>query len=173
MAAHPRVIRTVGSHREDVGAVSSSGPVLLATLGVPLDAGAIAVAIDAAVESGKPLVISNITQLEPLTLSVMMGYDALEELTPDVSRSVRRPAEIASAFGLAVELLRVRSPRPISALLELIRERRPSLVVFGPDPARIARRRARKAVAALRDGVGSSLVWLPDGLGWRGSSSVG
>lgn len=167
------MIRTAGSHRGELGAVSASGPILLATLGVPLDEDAIAVAIDAAVELGKPLVISNITQLEPLTLSVMMGYDALEEFTPDVSRSVRRPAEIASAFGLDVELLRVRSPRPISALLELIRERRPSLVVFGPDPAKIALRRARKAVAVLRDGVGSSLVWLSDGLGWRGSRSVG
>ena len=166
------MIRTVGSHRGNVGALSESGPVLLATLGVPLDADAIAVAIDAAVEAGKPLVVSNITQLEPLTLSVMMGYDALEELTPEVSRSVRRPAEIASAFGLDVELLRVRSPRPISALLELIRERRPSLVVFGPDPERITLRRARKAVAALRDGAGSSLVWLSDGIGGRGSSSV-
>ena len=166
------MIRTVGSHREGVGAVSASGPVLLVTLGVALDTRATAVAIDAAVESGKPLVISNITQLEPLTLSVMMGYDALEELTPDVSRSVRQPAEIAAAFGLDVELLRVRSPRPISALLELIRERRPSLVVFGPDPAKIALRRARRAVAALQDGVGSSLFWLSDGLGSRGSSAV-
>ena len=145
----------------------------LATLGVPLDAEAIAVAIDAAVESGAPLVVANITRLEPLTLSVMMGYDALEEFTPDVSRSVRRPAEMASAFGLDVELLRVRSPRPISALLELIRECRPSLIVFGPDPARMPCRHARRAVAALRDGFGSSLLWLSDGLGWRGSRRVG
>jgi hypothetical protein len=152
---------------------SSAGrPILLATFGAPFDEEAISVAVDAAVESGEALIVANITRLEPLPLSVMMGYDALDELTPDVTRSVRRPARLAAEFGLRVERLRVRTPRPVSALLELVRERQPGLVVFGPDRRRLSGRLYRKAIKALRAGVGY-LVWLPPEGDWRGRSSVG
>jgi hypothetical protein len=135
-------------------------PVLLATLGVPFGDEAVAVAVDAAVESGEALIVANITRLEPLTLSLIMGYDALEEFTPDVAESVRRPASLASDFGLRVERLRVRSPRPVRALLQLVGKRRPGLVVFGSDRRRLSRRVYRKAVAALGRDIGC-LVWLP------------
>jgi universal stress protein family protein len=153
--------------REVPSAVASAAgrPILLATFGAPFDEEAVAVAVDAAVESGEALIVANITRLEPLALSVMMGYDALEELTPDVSRSVKRPARLAAEFGLRVEQLRVRSPRPVSALLELVRERRPGLVVFGPDRRRLSRRLYRKAIDALRPGVGY-LVWFPPEVDW-------
>ena len=160
--------------RQVPGAVTAAAgrPILLATLGAPFDEEAVAVAVDAAVESGEELIVANITRLEPLGLSMIMGYDALEELTPEVSRSVRRPARLAAEFGLRVERLRVRSPRPVSALLELVRERQPGLVVFGPDRRRVSRRLYRKAVTALRAGVGY-LVWFPAEPDWRGRSSVG
>jgi hypothetical protein len=142
---------------------SASGrPILLATFGVPFDEGAVAVAVDAAVESGGSLIVANITRLEPLALSVMLGYDALEELTPEVSASVGRPVRLAAGFGLPVERLRIRTPRRVAALLELVRERAPGLVVFGPDRRRLARRPYRKASAALRSSAGC-LVWLPEG----------
>jgi nucleotide-binding universal stress UspA family protein len=140
-------------------------PILLATLGAPFDEGAVAVAVDAAVESGETLIVANITRLEPLGLSVIMGYDALEELTPDVSRSVRRPARLAAEFGLRVERLRVRSPRPVTALLELVGERQPGLVVFGPDRRRLSRRLYRKASVGLREGAGC-LLWFPSEVDW-------
>ena len=147
-------------------------PILLATMGAPFDEEAVAVAVDAAVESGEELIVANITRLEPLGLSMIMGYDALEEFTPEVSRSVRRPVRLAAEFGLRVERLRIRSPRPVSALLELVRERQPGLVVFGPDRRRLSRRLYRKATTALRAGIGY-LVWLPPEIDWRGGSSVG
>jgi nucleotide-binding universal stress UspA family protein len=146
-------------------ASAAGRPILLATFGAPFDEEAVGVAVDAAVESGEALIVANITRLEPLGLSMMMGYDALEELTPDVSRSVRRPARLAAEFGLRVERLRVRSPRPVSALLELVRERQPGLVVFGPDRRRLSRRLYRKAIDALRAGVGY-LMWFPPELDW-------
>jgi universal stress protein family protein len=154
-----RTRRDASSHAD----VDRSGarPVMLATLGVPFVEAALEVAVDGAVETGQPLIVVNVTRLEPLSLSLLMGYDALEEFTPEVSASTKRPAEIAAGFGLKVERLRVRSPRPVTALLELVRERGPGLLVFGPDPRRLSLRRFRKAASALRADAGC-LVWLPD-----------
>jgi hypothetical protein len=51
------------------------------------------------------------------------------------------------------------SPHPIDALLELVAEREPGLLVFGPGCSRLSRRRYRKAAEAVRDGA-PRLVWL-------------
>jgi nucleotide-binding universal stress UspA family protein len=147
-------------------------PVLLATLGVPFEEEAVATALDAAVETGLPLVLVNVTRIEPLSLSLLLGYDALEELSPDVSRSGRRVATLASELGIPVERLRVRSPRPVRALLEVIRERQPGLVVFGPDPGHLSRRRSQRALSALRESV-DCLVWASSDPDWRREKSVG
>jgi hypothetical protein len=133
--------------------------VLLATIGAPFDEAAATFAVDSAVESGSPLIVANVTQLEPLSLSVRLGYDALEEFTPEVSESVRRPAELARSLGLPVERLRIRSPRPVRALLELARERRAGLLVFGPDRRALKARAYDRAVRAVREGA-DCLVWV-------------
>jgi len=149
------------TRRRDVeeGTRASGRPVLLATLGTPFDGAAATFAVDSAVESGSPLIVANVTELQPLALSVMMGYDALEEFTPEVSESVRRPAELAHSLGVPVELLRIRSPRPVRALLDLARERRAGLLVFGPDRGALKSRTYDKAVRAIRDGA-DCLVWV-------------
>ena len=168
LAADPGVtmnLRTAPLRSDDAidGAGSSGGrPVLLVTLGVPLLPEASAFAVDSAVEAGQALIVANVSELEPLHMSVILGYDALEELTPEVSRSVRRPAEMARSLGLSVELLRIRTPRPVRAMLDLARERNPGLLVFGPDRTRIRRRRYERAVRALRE-HGRCLIWLPVG----------
>ena len=138
---------------------SSGRPVMLATLGVPLDPSASAFAVDSAVETGRELIVVNVTRLEPLRLSIVMGYDALPELTPEVSASLRRFAELARSLGVRVERLRIRSPRPIEALLEVVHERHPGLLVFGPDRSSLRSRRYGKAVQALRD-LSDCLVWV-------------
>ena len=138
---------------------SSGRPVVLATLGVPLDPKASAYAVDSAVETGRELVVVNVTKLEPLGLSMILGYDALPEFTPEVSESIQRSAELARSLGVRVERLRIRSPRPVSALLELVRERRPGLLVFGPEPSALRHRRYRRVVSALRE-LTDCLVWV-------------
>jgi hypothetical protein len=140
--------------------VSGGRPVALATLGVVFHEAAASFAVDSAVESGSPLIVVNVTPLEPLRMSVTLGYDALAEFTPEVTASVRRPVELAHSLGVAVEWLRVRTPRPIPALLDLVSERRVGLLVFGPDQAALSPRRYRRAVDAIRKGV-SCLLWLP------------
>jgi nucleotide-binding universal stress UspA family protein len=133
---------------------------MLATFGVPYDPTAATFAVDAAVESGQPLILINVVELPPLAMSVRMGYDQLEDV-PELAESLRAPAVLASSLGVHVERLRVRSPRPVVALLELVAERRPGLLVLGPDRRKLPRRVYRKAVRAVREQA-PCLVWLPD-----------
>lgn len=146
-----------------VDAGAGGRPILLATLGAPFAEEAVNFAVDSAVEASRPLIIANITTLEPLGLSMILGYDALPELTPEVSESLRRPAELARSLGVAVERLRIRSPRPVTALLQLAAERRPGVLVFGADRRKLRPRTYRRTVEALRDGA-RCLVWVAQGL---------
>jgi nucleotide-binding universal stress UspA family protein len=135
-------------------------PILLATLGVPFDPAASELAVDACVEAGQPLVVVNVVELPPLTMSVRMGYDQLPD-SPEDADALRAPAELAHSLGVRVERLRVRSPRPVAALVEVAAERAPGLLVFGPDRSRLSARRYRKAARAVRERA-PCLVWLPD-----------
>lgn len=146
------------SAREPVADRATRGrPVLLTTLGVPFDPDGLSFALDAAVESGRPLVIANVVRLEPLPMSVMLGFDRLEPT--ELSDALLEPARLARSLGVEVERLRVRSPRPVSALVELVAEVEPGVVVFGPDRALLSQRLYRKAAGKLREQA-SCLVWL-------------
>jgi hypothetical protein len=57
-----------------------------------------------------------------------------------------------------VERLLVRSPRPVTALLQLTAERRPGLLVLGSDPARLSRRFFRRVWRTVREDA-TCLVW--------------
>lgn len=133
---------------------------MLATLDVPFERQAWVVALDAAVESGQPLIVANVVELPPLPLSVIMGYDQLD-YTPELARALREPAELAHSLGIQVERLRVKSLHPIEALVQLVGERRPGLFVFGPDRTKLSRRVYRRAARALRQQL-DCLLWLPD-----------
>lgn len=154
MAASPRVAAPTAS----TTGRSSGRPVLLATLAVPFDPGATELAVDAAVESGHPLIVAVLAELVPLPLSVILGYDQVD--SPEEEAAFAAPASLANSLGVEVERLRVRSPRPIAALLQIVDEREPGLVVFGPDRSRLSRRKYRRAVSALRESA-RCLVWIP------------
>jgi hypothetical protein len=62
--------------------------------------------------------------------------------------------------GDQVERLRVKSLHPIEALIQLVGERRPWLLVFGPDRTKLSRRMYRRAARTLRRQI-DCLVWLP------------
>jgi hypothetical protein len=99
---------------------------------------------------------------------MILGYDALPEFTPEVSESIQRSADLARSLGVRVERLRIRSPRPMTALLELVHERRPGILVFGPKRSALRPRRYGTAVAALRE-LTDCLVWVaPPGAPARG-----
>ncbi|MDX6484681.1 MAG: hypothetical protein QOE95_2454 [Gaiellaceae bacterium] len=151
-----RTLRRSGSGT-DVSLVSSANrPVLLATLDVPFADEAIAFAVDSAVENGQPLIVVNAAEIPPTPWS-LLGYGYIER--EDLQDELRKPAELAQSLAVLVERLRVCSPHPIDALLELVAERRPGLFVFGPDSSRLKPRRYRRAAKRIRD-RSTCLVWL-------------
>jgi nucleotide-binding universal stress UspA family protein len=133
-------------------------PVMLATLDVPFDANAVVFAVDSAVELGQRLIVANFVEQEPLPLSVMMGYDDLP-YTPEMAASLAEPVRLALSLGVNVSRLRVKSFRPIRAIVEVVAEENAGLLVFGPDRSRIRRLRYRRAARAIRSGV-TALIWL-------------
>jgi nucleotide-binding universal stress UspA family protein len=143
--------------RTDVSLRSSANrPVLLATLDVPFADEAIAFAVDSAVETGQPLVIVNAAEIQPTPWS-LLGYGYIER--EDLQDELRKPAELAQSLAVRVERLRVCSPHPIDALLEIVAERNPGLLVFGPDWSRLNPRRYRRAAKKIREHA-TCLVWL-------------
>jgi nucleotide-binding universal stress UspA family protein len=142
--------------REDVSFVSAGArPVLLATLDVPFAEQAIAFAVDCAVESGAPLVVVNVVEIVP-TYAGLVGYGYTENEA--LQRELIKPAELAHSLAVRVERLRVCSPHPLDALLEVAAERRPGVLVFGPDRARLRRRKYERATRRLR-GRATCLLW--------------
>jgi nucleotide-binding universal stress UspA family protein len=131
---------------------------MLATLGVPYEPDAAGMAVDAAVEAGQPLVLVNVVEIMPLPGAVILKYGDVDD-SPEDAAALLAPAELAHSLGVQVERLRVRSPHPVDALLEVVAERRPGLLVFGPDRSRLRKRVYRKAVKAVRERA-ACLVWL-------------
>jgi nucleotide-binding universal stress UspA family protein len=143
----------------DIAFVSSRGrPVVLATLDVPFDEEAAAVAVDAAVECGQKLIVANVVEIPLGPLCLNMGYGPLDA-DDAVQASIKAPAELAHQLGVEVERLRIRSPHPVTALLEFVAERQPGLLVFGPDRTQLKPRLFRKVAKKIRARV-SCLVWL-------------
>lgn len=142
-------------------AVSPSPParsraVLLATFDVPVLDDATTFAVDAAVEAGHPLLVVNVVggRFYPAA-GMPVPYSIINE---EVEASLERPATLAASLGVKAERLRVLTPRPVDALIEVIGERSPAMVVLGADPARMPRRRYAKTLRALRDRT-PCLLW--------------
>lgn len=140
-----------------------SRPVVLATLSVRVDPSAERMALESALEAGVALIVANMITLPayPMTLILARQYATLPH--EEDLEAVRATAERAAGLGIKTELLRISSPRPIVALLELLRERAAGLLVFGPDLRRTSRIRFAIAARRLRR-ASPCLVWIaPDG----------
>ena len=142
----------------DLPVVSGSRPVMLVTFDVPFEPEAAELAVDAALESGQRLIVVNVAEIALGPISLAMKYEYVG--TQEVEDALRAPAELAHSLAVEVERLRLCSPRPVDALLELVAERAPGLLVVGPDRARLSRRRYAKAAKRIRERA-ACLVWLP------------
>jgi hypothetical protein len=91
---------------------------MLVTFDVPVRPDAAALAVDSAVESGQQLVLVNLVELTIRPMTASWGAEVV--VLEDVDESLRAPAELAASLAVAVERLRVVSPRPLAALLALV-----------------------------------------------------
>jgi nucleotide-binding universal stress UspA family protein len=142
--------------RSTVRKATGGRPVMLVTFDVPVDPHAAELAVDAAVEAGQPLVVVNVVDMPIRPMTASWGMEVV--VTDDVDDSLRAPAELARSLAVAVERIRLVSPRPLTALLELVAERLPGLLVVGPDRGRMGRWRLRRAERRIRRSA-PCLVW--------------
>jgi hypothetical protein len=140
-------------------AATEPRPVLLATLSVRVDPEAERMAIDSALETKARLIIANMLWLPPHPTTLMLAREHATLPHEEDLDAVRETAARAAARGVATELLRISSRRPLAALIELIEERRPGLVVLGPDPRRSPRWWRAMAARRLRARA-DCLVWI-------------
>jgi hypothetical protein len=138
-------------------------PVVLATLSVRVDARAERMALESALEARVPLVVANMLRMPAFSTTLLIAPEYATLPHEEDLEAVRATARRAAEWGIPTELLRIMSPRPLTALIELIQERRPGLVVLGPDVSRTSRRRLRAAARKVRREA-DCLVWIaPDG----------
>lgn len=142
----------------DIPTVSSSRPVMLVTFDVPFEPAATVFAVDTAVESGQRLIVVNVAEVPLGPISLAMRYEYAG--TDETEEALRAPAELAHSLAVEVERVRLCSPRPIDALLELVAERAPGLLVVGPDRERLKRRTYAKWTKRISERA-ACLVWLP------------
>ena len=137
--------------------------VVLATLrSAPFDAVAAELAVDLALDGVRPLVVVNVVEMP-------VGRRPHPDLgdPPDVAAALAAPGDRARAAGATVTVLRVRSLRPLAALIGLIGDLAPAAVVFGADPERLSRarplsRRVHRRAAGVIAARTSCLLWVPD-----------
>jgi len=135
---------------------------VLGTLSSGIDPAAERLAIESALDAGVPLIVVNVVELPPCPRALAMGGPgALAFPHEEDYEAVRATAERAAKFGLRVEHLRVSSPRPATALVQIARERAAGLVVLGPKRRSMLRGRwrFRRAARRVRRSV-SCLVWI-------------
>jgi hypothetical protein len=158
----------VRDRHEDATGVGSeptrARPVVLATLSVRVDPSAERMAIASALEAGVPLIVANLLPLRALPTTIgLLGAESTTLPHEEDLDAVRATATRAAGFGIKTELLRITSRRPVTALLQVLRERDAGLLVFGPDLRLTSGRRFRRAAKRVRKEA-DCLVWVaPDG----------
>jgi nucleotide-binding universal stress UspA family protein len=138
-------------------------PVVLATLSVRIDPSAERMALESALEAGVRLIIANMITIRPYPMTMILAPQYMTLPHEEDLDAVRGTAERAAARGIQTELLRISSTHPLTALIDLVRERKAGLLVLGPDLSRTSRWRLRYAARRVRRDA-PCLVWIaPDG----------
>ncbi len=136
---------------------SHAGPVMLATLAVPFDPESARVALQAALETNVKLVVVDAVERPWWPQALATRYAELE-LAEDRDQIGRFVGHVAG-LGVEVEHLRIASPRPVEALLELAAERDTGLLVLGPDRSRFKPRLFARIARRVRKRA-SCLLWV-------------
>jgi nucleotide-binding universal stress UspA family protein len=140
--------------------VESVGPVVLGTLSSRVEPHAERLAIESAVEAGVALLVVNVLPMPACARALALaGTRALSFPLQEDYAEVRATAERAAAWGLRVEHLRVTSPRPAKALVQIANERGAGLLVLGPKRKGVFR--FDRAAREVRRNA-ACLVWISD-----------
>lgn len=142
-----------------IGSGSPAPLVVLATLSVRVDPDAERMALASALDVGAELLIANMLTLPPFPATVMLAREYATLPHEEDLEAVRATAQRACALGIKTELLRISSRRPLAALIELVKERRPGLLVLGPDVRRTPRWQLWLASRRVRRQA-HCLVWI-------------
>ena len=138
-------------------------PVILATFSVRIDPRAERMAFESAIDVGTRLIVANLMMLPPYPATIMLAREYATLPHEEDLDAVRATAGRATELGIDTELLRISSRRPLAALIELISERRASLVVLGPDVRRTPRWQLWLAARRVRRRT-DCLIWIaPEG----------
>jgi nucleotide-binding universal stress UspA family protein len=143
---------------------SPARPVVLGTLASRFDPSAERMALESALQTGAKLLVVNAVRLQlyPRTLA-LLGPSGVTLPHEEDLDAVRATAHRAAAAGLRVEHLRVKSSKPVDALVDVAHQRDAGLLVFGPDLARVGAWRFQRAAGRVRKRA-RCLVWIaPDG----------
>ena len=156
MRARQQVRRPAGKSR----GIGTPGPVVLGTLSSRVEPDAEWLAIESAVETGVPLLVVNVVPMPACGRALALaGPKALSFPLEEDYEQVRATAERAAKWGLRVEHLRVTSPRPARALVQVANERGAGLLVLGPQRGRVSRWRFSRAAREVRRNA-ACLVWI-------------
>jgi K+-sensing histidine kinase KdpD len=133
------------------------GPVLLVTFDhAPFEAGAARLAVEAAAEMRSRLYVLDVDR---------RGRGAARPVPTAQAAALRAVDELAADLGVEVETLAADTPRPEAALLEIVADRRPALIVLATDQTvlrrlRRPRRRWHRRFIRVFAEQTSCLVWI-------------
>jgi nucleotide-binding universal stress UspA family protein len=129
---------------------------MLLTLNVELEEPAIAFAIDSAAEAGAELYICDAI---PLEYRNYVGHVARQYAEQLIRKHLNAVAKRARDRGVTTSQLAFHNRRPVKMALEVARDERIGLLVFGASRAELGKRAFKKAVKRIRENP-PCLVWV-------------
>lgn len=133
-------------------------PVMLLTLNVELEEPAVKFAIDSAAQTGAELYICDAIPLEYRNYVGHVARQYSEQLN---RRHLSEVARRARDLGVTTTQLAFHNPKPVKTALEVARDERVGLLVFGASRKDLGKRSFRKAVKRIRADA-PCLVWVDE-----------
>jgi hypothetical protein len=130
-------------------------PVMLLTLNVPFDERAVNFAVETAAETGSILYLCDAV---PIALGNPASHGIRSFGEQETRNDLDRVSELARRSGVRVTQLVFHNPKPVKAVLGVIRDEAVGLLVFGADRSRLGRWSFRRTARRLRREAGC-LVW--------------